>query len=116
MKRKPTLVHLPDLQAVACPCGIARRAFEQQDDFPGTVHLTEITENAQTHYHREHTEVYVILDCQPDAAMELDGKLHPVRPNSAILIPTGVRHRAVGRMTAIIICSPHFDPNDEFFD
>ncbi len=115
-KTAPQIVDLTALPAVPCPCGVARRAFEGCSEFPGTVHLTEITRDARTHYHNEHTEVYVVLECESDAAIELDGVLHPVRPLTAILIPAGVRHRAVGEMKTIIVCSPNFDAVDEHFD
>ena len=110
------LVDLTSLPGVDCPCGIARRAFADRDDFPGTVHLTAIEQDAKTHYHRSHTEVYVILECGDDAAIELDGTRHPVHPKMSILIPPGVRHRAVGRMQVLILCLPKFDPQDEHFD
>jgi mannose-6-phosphate isomerase-like protein (cupin superfamily) len=110
------IVDLTTLPGVDCPCGTARRAFADRDEFPGTVHLTHIRRDAQEHYHREHTEVYVILECDAAAAIELEGQLHPVAPLTAILIPPGVRHRACGEMTAMILCSPNFDPHDEHFD
>jgi mannose-6-phosphate isomerase-like protein (cupin superfamily) len=112
----PQVLDLTSLPAVDCPCGTARRGFAERADFPGTVHLTDIDRQARTHYHREHTEVYVILECEPDAAMELDGQLHPVRPKTSILIPPGTRHRAVGNLQALILCFPKFDPADEHFD
>jgi mannose-6-phosphate isomerase-like protein (cupin superfamily) len=112
----PAVVDLTALPPTPCPCGIARRAFADRDEFPGTVHLTEITRDAQTHYHRHHTEVYVVLGCEPDAAIELDGVANPVRPKTAILIPPGVRHRGLGKMTVMIVCTPNFDPADEYFD
>ena len=95
---------------------MARRAFGDTDDFPSTIHLTQITNNARRHYHREHTEVYVILDCSADAAIELDGEIKRVQAKTAVLIPPGVRHRAVGEMTVLIVCTPAFDPTDEHFD
>lgn len=113
---KPEIVHLPDLPGVECPCGVARRAFQRAESFPGTVHLTEIRHDARTHYHREHTEVYVILESEPGAAIELDGQRHSVYPQTSILIPPGVRHRAVGQMRVLIVCHPNFDPADEHFD
>ena len=112
----PSLVNLNELPAVACPCGTARRAYADRSEFPGTVHLTEISQDAQTHYHADHTEVYVILECQEDAAIELDGQLHPVKPMTSILIPPGVRHRAIGNMKVLIVSTPNFDPRDEHFD
>ncbi len=112
----PEIVDLTQLPAVACPCGTARRAFADRTEFPGTVHLTDICNEAEVHYHREHTEIYVILECTAEAAIELDGRRHPVRPQMSILIPPGVRHRAVGQMRVLIICSPNFDPSDEHFD
>ena len=116
MPAKPTVVDLTALPGVTCPCGVARRAFADRDEFPGTVHLTEISTDAREHYHKEHTEIYVILACQPNAAIVLDGKETPVAPQNAILIPPGVRHRAVGQMTVLILCTPNFDPTDEHFD
>jgi len=111
-----TIVNLAEVPGVDCPCGIARRAFADRDDFPGTVHLTSIHVDARTHYHREHTEVYVILKCDEDAAIELDGELFPVSPLTSILIPPNVRHRAVGKMEVVILSLPDFDPADEHFD
>ena len=112
----PAVVDLNRLPPVACPCGTARRAFADREEFPGTVHLTEISRDAVSHYHRDHTEVYVVVSCQPGAAIELDGERHPVQPKTAVLIPPGVRHRACGEMTVLIICTPNFDPEDEHFD
>jgi mannose-6-phosphate isomerase-like protein (cupin superfamily) len=108
-----TIVDFDQLAPVACPCGQARRAFLDVPEFPGTIHRTEITAEAKTHYHNRLTETYYILECGPDAKMYLDGNLVPVRPGVCILIPPGVRHRAVGRMTVLIVVFPKFDPHDE---
>lgn len=108
------VIHFGDIDPVACPCGQARRAFADAADFPATVHQTEITLDAKPHYHKTQTEVYVILECESDAALELDRKRVGVRVGSAILIRPGCIHRAVGQMKVLIICSPKFDANDEF--
>ena len=113
---RPVVLDLTELTGVACPCGTARRAFADRNDFPGTIHLTQIDHAARTHYHTDHTEVYVVLECEDDAAIELDGDLHPVRPKTSILIPPGTRHRAIGQMEVLIVCLPKFDPLDEHFD
>jgi mannose-6-phosphate isomerase-like protein (cupin superfamily) len=110
------VVSLPDLPGTPCPCGTARRAFADLSAFPATVHLTRITLDAVEHYHRVQTEVYVVVECQPNAFIELDGVQHSVEPMTAVYIPPGVRHRAVGEMTVLIYCTPKFDSNDEFFD
>ncbi|MEL6106700.1 MAG: cupin domain-containing protein [Planctomycetota bacterium] len=112
----PEVIDLTRLPPIPCPCGTARRGFADREDFPGTVHLTEIELNARTHFHNHHTEVYVILQSEPDAAIELDGVLHPVAPMTSVMIPPGTRHRAVGRMQVLIVCLPKFDPQDEHFD
>lgn len=85
-------------------------------DFPATLHRTEISADAQLHYHREHTETYYILECAADAQMELDGDRIPIHPGMSVLIRPGCRHRAVGRMTVLVISMPKFDPADEWFD
>jgi mannose-6-phosphate isomerase-like protein (cupin superfamily) len=80
------------------------------------VHRVEISEDAQAHYHKRQTETYVVLEAEEGAAVELDGKLVPVKPGVAILIPPGVRHRAVGKMVILNVVVPAFDPADEHFD
>lgn len=118
MQIRPTfhVAHLPQLDGVACPCGTARRAFADLPWFDATVHLTSISQQAQVHYHKRLTETYVIQRCDAGAYMELDDQQIPVQQGTAILIPPGVRHRAVGTMEVIIFCTPKFDPDDEWFD
>jgi mannose-6-phosphate isomerase-like protein (cupin superfamily) len=107
------VVDLPDLPGVPCPCGTARRGFAEVAEFPGTIHLTEIKADAALHYHRRLTETYYILECELAAAMQLDDEVIPLRPGRCILIPPGVRHRAIRAMKVLIIVFPKFDPDDE---
>lgn len=109
-------VRFDELEGVPCPCGTARRAFDDVDDFPGTIHRTEIKSDSRVHYHKELTETYYFLDCRPDAKMQLNDEIIPVRPGDCILIRPGTRHRAIGEMTVLIVVYPKFDPNDEWFD
>ena len=111
-----TIVDMLALPTVDCPCGVARRALAENDHFPGTLHITDISATAVTHYHRRLSETYLILTCSDDAALELDGRRVPVKPLTAVVIPPGVRHRALGTMRVAIICTPAFDPHDEHFD
>jgi mannose-6-phosphate isomerase-like protein (cupin superfamily) len=110
------LADFSQIVGVRCPCGTARRAFADVDDFPGTVHVTEISADAKLHYHKTLTETYFFLECDPDAKMQLDEELIPVRPGTCIMIRPGTRHRAVGRMKVLIVVLPKFDPADEWFD
>ena len=113
---RATIVDFASIPGTPCPCGIARRAFADVEGFPATIHVTEIREDAQVHYHKCLTEAYYFLECGPDAAMYLDGEVVPVRAGMSILIPSGVRHSALGKMRVLIVVFPKFDPADEWFD
>jgi mannose-6-phosphate isomerase-like protein (cupin superfamily) len=113
---KPVVADLAAIDPVRCPCGWARRAFGDVAGAPASVHRVEIVEDARTHYHKAQSETYYVLECEDGAAVELDGERVPVRPGVAVLIPPGVRHRAVGRMTILNVVVPPFDPADEWFD
>ena len=113
---KYQVVDFEDLPAVPCPCGTARRAFAEVAEYPATIHVTEISEDAKLHYHKTLTETYYFLECGPRASMELDSDIVPVRPGICIRIPPGVRHRAIGRMRVLIVAIPKFDPADEWLD
>lgn len=104
------------IPGVPCPCGTARRAFADVADFPGTIHVTEIAEDARVHYHKRLTETYYFLECQPGAEMQLNDERIPVRPGQCVMIRPGTRHRAIGKMRVLIVVLPKFDPHDEWFD
>lgn len=110
------VVDFAQIAPTDCPCGQARRALTDVADFPGSIHRTEISLDARTHYHRRLTETYYFLQCEPGAQMQLDDETLDVREGMCLLIRPGVRHRAIGRMTVLIVCLPKFDPADEWFD
>jgi len=116
ISRRFEVVDFAELPGVACPCGTARRAFAEVEDFPGTVHVTEISEDARLHYHRRLTETYYFLECEADAKLQLDEEILDVKPGMCVMIRPGVRHRAIGRMKVLILVLPKFDPADEWFD
>lgn len=109
-------VDFNEVAPVPCPCGFSSRAFMESDQTPLSIHQVQIKEDSKTHYHKTLTEIYYILECKPDAALELDGERIPVQQGQCYLFPPGVRHRAVGKMTILNIVHPKFDPNDEWFD
>jgi mannose-6-phosphate isomerase-like protein (cupin superfamily) len=110
------VVDLQALPGIECVCGIARRAFTHEPLSPSSFHVTDIVCDAQTHFHKIITEIYYFLECDAGAAMELDGNIVPVRTGFCVLIPPGVRHRAIGKMRVIVVATPRFDPADEWVD
>lgn len=105
---------LDAVDPVKCPCGFARRAFAQPDNKVATLHMVDIQEDSQVHYHKRMTEIYLILE--GEGYLELDGERVPVKPMTTVLIKPGCRHRAVGRLKIINVPVPAFDPEDEWMD
>jgi len=56
----------------------------------------------------------VVLEAE--GQRELDGKLFPLKPMTAIFIKPGCRHRAIGKLKIVNIPIPAFDEADEWFD
>ncbi|MFP6752741.1 MAG: cupin domain-containing protein [Pirellulaceae bacterium] len=110
------VVDFNEIEGVPCPCGSARRAFADVDDLPATVHVTEISADAKLHYHKQLTETYYFLECDPGARMQLDDQFINVHPGMSIMIRPGTRHRAIGQMKVLIVVFPKFDPADEWLD
>jgi mannose-6-phosphate isomerase-like protein (cupin superfamily) len=108
------IADLTSIEPTRCPCGWARRAFATPDNPVATMHLVDIEADSRPHYHKNMTEIYLILE--GEGHMELDGERIPVKPMTSILIKPGCRHRAVGRMKIINVPIPAFDPADEYED
>jgi len=102
------------IPAVACPCGRSRRAFLDVPGGQASLHRVDISIDAKTHFHKRLTEIYYVLACEADAAMELDGERVPVHAGMSVYIPPYTRHRAVGKMKVLVIALPQFDPADEW--
>ena len=95
--RRWEIVDFDQLAPIPCPCGIARRALVDVEDFPGTLHRTEILNTARLHYHKRITETYYFLECDADAELQLDEERISVHRGMCVLIRPGVRHRAMVR-------------------
>ncbi|MBE7560314.1 cupin domain-containing protein [bacterium] len=108
------IAQLDEVAPVDCPCGASRRAFVTPENSVATLHMVDIKDDARPHYHKKLTEIYLILE--GEGAMELDGERVPVKPMTAVFIPPGVRHRAVGRLRIVNVPIPAFDAEDEWFD
>ena len=107
-------VEFSELPPIECCCGTTRRAFADLEDTPASAHYLEVSDEPTCHYHRNTSEIYVILE--GEGHLELDGELVAVKPLSAVLIRPGCRHRAVGRMKLLNIPIPKHDPEDFFHD
>jgi mannose-6-phosphate isomerase-like protein (cupin superfamily) len=109
-----SIAQLDEIPATRCPCGFARRAFAESSGNAASVHVVDIEQDSRTHYHKQMTEIYLVLE--GEGQMELDGKLFPLRPMTAVYIRPGCRHRAIGKLRIINIPIPAFDEADEWFD
>ena len=108
------LVHFSEIEPLGCPCGSTRRAFADDPDGAATMHVVEIKEDSETHYHKTLTEIYYVLEGR--GRIEVDGESLPIGPGNAVLIKPGCRHRARGQLRIIVVALPAFDPSDEWFD
>jgi mannose-6-phosphate isomerase-like protein (cupin superfamily) len=108
------VAQIDQIPAVPCPCGSARRAFAATQGSVASVHQVDIQADAQRHYHKKMTEIYVVLE--GEGHLELDGEMVAVKPMTSVMIKPGCRHRAVGKMRIFNIAVPAFDAGDEWFD
>ena len=105
---------LDQLPPQPCPCGTTRRGFVDAENAAASVHLVEISQDARTHYHKNMTEIYVVIEGSGE--LELDGERVPVKPLTSVMIQPGCRHRAIGQLKILNIAIPRFNPADEWFD
>ena len=75
-KQRFSIVNANEIDPVRCPCGMTRRVFTDDPDKIPSLHVVDITEDAQTHYHKQITELYYVL--AGTGQMELDGQLFVV--------------------------------------
>jgi mannose-6-phosphate isomerase-like protein (cupin superfamily) len=84
-------------------CGLIRPLIEENDGAAGEVHHLEITD-AKLHYHERTDEFYYILGGQ--GRMSLDGEEIELHEGVVVYVPRGVKHRAWGNLTALVVCIP----------
>ncbi len=112
MGKRYTVRHLDDVQGVDCPCGLSRRVLTAADSDVGSLHVVNIKQDSEVHYHKVRTEFYYVL--RGEGEMYLDGDVVPVRAGHAIAIPPGVTHRARGDLDILNVVIPPHGPGDEF--
>jgi mannose-6-phosphate isomerase-like protein (cupin superfamily) len=106
------VAQLDAIAPTACPCGQARRAFQEDWNTLATVHLTDIHTDSRAHFHKKMTEIYIVVE--GEGYLEADGNIIPLKPMTSVMIRPGCVHRAVGKLRIIIVPMPPFDPADEF--
>ena len=109
---KIAIAQLDEISPVPCPCGQARRAFNEPWNSLATVHLTDISKDSRRHFHKGMTEIYIVLE--GEGYLEADGVKYPLKPLTAVMIRPGCVLRAVGNLRIINVPMPPFDPADEF--
>ncbi|MGB0774557.1 MAG: cupin domain-containing protein [Akkermansiaceae bacterium] len=73
---------------------------------------------AQTerHYHKLSEEIYFMLEGK--AVMEIDGEERQIKPNDAVLIPSGAWHQitATTDIHFLCCCAPVYSHEDTYFE
>ncbi len=108
---EPVVVRLEQVEPILHSCGASYRLITRDSVQRMGLHVVDLAD-ARAHYHQQTSEVYYILEGQ--GALELNGRSVEVSPGTAVYIPPGVVHRAVGRMRAVIVTTPAYDPEDEY--
>ncbi|HJT77536.1 MAG TPA: cupin domain-containing protein [Gemmataceae bacterium] len=84
-------------------CGQIRCLIEEKDGAAGEVHHVEIRD-AKLHYHARTDEFYYVVSGR--GTMVLDGEEIELHPGVVVYVPRGVRHKARGDLTVLIVCVP----------
>src|SRR5258707_2277305 len=84
-------------------CGQIRPLVEEADGTAAEVHHVEI-DHAKLHYHERTDEFYYVIDGQ--GTMVLDDEKIELHRGVVVYVPRGVKHKAVGDLTVLIVCVP----------
>ena len=98
LRRDPALV-----RPWAETCGQIRPLIEQKDGLAAEVHHVQI-QDAKLHYHERTDEIYHIV--AGTGTMVLDDEEIELHPGVVVYVPRGVRHKAKGDLTVLLVCIP----------
>lgn len=84
-------------------CGQIRCLIEEKDGAAGEVHHVQI-QDAKLHYHERTDEFYYVISGR--GHMVLDGQEVELHPGVVVYVPRGVRHKAWGDLTVLVVCVP----------
>src|SRR5215216_6276340 len=92
-----------DVTPWAETCGQIRPLIGARDEAAGEVHQVEI-HDAKLHYHARTDEFYYVLS--GTGMMVLDDEQIDLKPGVVVYVPRGVKHKAVGPLTVLVVCVP----------
>ena len=84
-------------------CGLIRPLIDEDDHAAAEVHHLEITD-AKLHYHERTDEIYYVLDGA--GRMRLNEEEIELHKDVVVYVPRGVRHKAWGQLTVLVVCVP----------
>ena len=84
-------------------CGEIRCLIVEADGVAGEVHQVDI-HDAKLHYHERTDEFYYVIDGQ--GTMTLDGTEIELHKGVVVYVPRGVKHKAAGDLTVLVVCVP----------
>jgi mannose-6-phosphate isomerase-like protein (cupin superfamily) len=84
-------------------CGQIRCLIEEKDGAAGEVHHVQI-QDARLHYHERTDEFYHVI--AGTGTMVLDGEEVELHPGVVVYVPRGVKHKAKGDLTVLVVCVP----------
>jgi len=100
---------MAEVQPWAETCGQIRPLLEEKDGAAAEVHHLQIT-HAKLHYHQRTDEIYYVLDGQ--GKMRLDDEEIELHKDVVVYVPRGVKHKAWGNLTVLVVCVPRGVLND----
>ena len=80
-----------------------RPLIDASDEAAAEVHHLEIT-NAKLHVHQRTDEIYYVIGGQ--GRMRLDDAEVELKQGSVVYVPRGVKHKAWGDLTVLVVCIP----------
>src|SRR6266487_1852614 len=98
-----------DGQPWAETCGEIRPLLEEKDGAAAEVHHLQITDS-KLHFHERTDEIYYVLDGQ--GKMRLDDEEIELHKDVVVYVPRGVKHKAWGHLTVLVVCVPRGVLND----